>query len=128
MTSDTLVHLSGVPVLACAPDGPVLRGDRDVVDLIAAALQHGADLVLVPAGRLTDEFFTLRTGLAGEIVQKFVNYRLRLAIVGDISRHVAGSSALRDFVSEANRGNQVWFVGTAQDLDQRLRRGGRAAR
>jgi Domain of unknown function (DUF4180) len=45
--------------------------------------------------------------LAGEFAQKFVNYRLRLAIVGDISQHLAGSEALCDFVAETNRGNQL---------------------
>jgi hypothetical protein len=126
MTSGTLVDLHGVPVLACTPDGPKLAGDGDAVDLIAEAIQHHAELVLLPAERLTDEFFALSTRLAGEVIQKFVNYRLRLAIVGDISRHLARSSALRDFVYEANRGSQVWFVATPEELAERLRRYRRA--
>jgi hypothetical protein len=122
MTSETLVHLHGVPVLACAPDGPTLRDERDAVDLIGQACGHGAELVLLPAERVIPEFFTLSTRLAGEIVQRFVNYRLRLVIVGDISGYIAHSSALRDFVYETNRGSQVWFVTTAEELDDRLRR------
>lgn len=120
MTAESLVHMHGVPVLVLPPDGPQLQTERDVVDLIGAALEHNADLVLVPAERLTDDFFTLRTRLAGEFAQKFVNYRLRLAILGDISQHLARSEALRDFVAETNRGNQLWFVATSQELDQRL--------
>jgi hypothetical protein len=122
MTPDTLVHLHGVPVLECAPDGEKLRGTGDVLDVIGTAIGLGAELVLVPIQRLTDDFFTLRTGLAGEIVQKFVNYRIRLVVVGDISRHVAKSSALGAFVSESSRGGELWFVPTKEDLAERLRR------
>jgi hypothetical protein len=45
---------------------------------------------------------------------------MRLAVVGDVSRHVAASTALRDLVFESNRGNQVWFVADLDELDTRL--------
>lgn len=122
MTSETFAHRYGVPVLTCAPDGPPLTSGGQVVDLIGEALHRGAELVVVPASRLPDEFFTLRTGQAGEIVQKFVNYRLRLVVVGDLSDRVAVSPTLRAFVNEANRGRQTWFVTDAADLDRRLQR------
>jgi hypothetical protein len=77
---------------------------------------------VAPAQRLTDDFFKLSSGVAGDIVQKFVNYRRRVVIVGDISRHVAGSSALRDFVYEANRDDHIWFVATLEGLERRRRR------
>ena len=48
--------------------------------MIGEAIEHRAGLVLIPVERLEDEFFRLRTRVAGEIVQKFVNYGLRLAI------------------------------------------------
>lgn len=62
------------------------------------------------------EFFTLSTGLAGEFLQKFANYRLRLVIVGDVSRYTEQSSAVGDFVREANRGNQITFVSRLEEL------------
>ncbi|WBB70499.1 DUF4180 domain-containing protein [Micromonospora sp. WMMD812] len=120
MTTDTLRDLHGVPVLDCADDGPALRDDADALDVIGDALGRGAELVVLPAGRLDDAFFQLRSGVAGEIVQKFVNYRLRLAVVGDISAHLAASSALRDFVTESNRGRQLWFLPSRADLEERL--------
>jgi hypothetical protein len=107
-------------VLECAPDGATLGADQSLTDLIGQALSHQADVVVVPVERLTEGFFNLRTGIAGEVVQKFVNYRLRLAVVGDISRHLAASSALRAFVNEANRGRQLWFVADRDELDTRL--------
>lgn len=121
MSTDTLVTLAGTTALACAPDGPKICGGDDATDVIGAALGHGVELVVLPVRRLAVEFFTLRTGVAGEVVQKFVNYRLRLAVVGDISGHVTRSIALRDFVVEANRGRQLWFVDTPAELAERLR-------
>jgi hypothetical protein len=79
-------------------------------------------MILVPVELLEDDFFQLKTRLAGQIIQKFVTYRRRLIILGDISGHVAQSRALRDFVYEANRGTQVWFLTDLQELSQRLNR------
>src|SRR4051794_8391969 len=120
--SDNVSDRHGVRVLECAAGGPALAGDADALDLIAGAYGQEIDLIAVPATRLDDRFFTLRTGVAGQIVQKFVNYRLRLAIVGDITKHLDDSSALRDFVSESNRGRHLWFVADLTELDVRLER------
>lgn len=126
-TPDTLNALNplhtlhgGVRVLRCAPDGPPLDGEQAALDLIGDAFGQEAELVVVPVERVGAEFFRLRSGIAGAVVQKFANYRLRLAVVGDISAHVAGSTALRDFVHEANQGDQLWFVADEEELDARL--------
>lgn len=92
------------------------------MNLIAEAIQLGAEAVSVPAQRCSAEFFTLATGVAGAVVQKFVNYRLPLAIVGDISVPLAHSNAFAAFVHETNRGNQVWFVANREQLAERLDR------
>jgi hypothetical protein len=120
MTADTASVHHGVRVLHCAPDGPVLANDRDAADVVGAAISHRATLIGIPVARLTDGFFTLRTRIAGEIVGKLVNYRLRVAIIGDIADHLAASSALRDWVTESNRGRQLWFVTDLAELDRRL--------
>jgi len=100
----------GVPVLICPAEGEPLRSDREALDVIGEAFHLGARWVVVPASRCEDDFFRLRTRIAGDIVQKFVNYRLGLVVLGDISRHTAASESLRDFVSETNRGTQTWFL------------------
>lgn len=117
---DVIEQRAGVPVLVCDPDGPPVASERDVLDLIGAALA-GADVVAVPAHRLDPRFFTLESRFAGEVMQKFVNYRLRLAVIGDISTHLAGSSALRALVHESNQGGQVWFLPDLAALEDRLR-------
>ncbi|MGE3287036.1 MAG: DUF4180 domain-containing protein [Pseudonocardia sp.] len=97
-------------------DGPPLADEESALTIIGDALGAGAELVTVPVARLTPDFFRLRTGVAGAVVQKFVNYRLRLVIVGD----VAADGALADWVREANRGRELWFVADAAELARRL--------
>jgi hypothetical protein len=91
-------------------EGPPLGTEDDAVELIGEALGQDADLIAIPAQRLSADFWRLSTRTAGLFLQKLINYRLRVVIVGDISEPVAGSSALADFVRESNRGGQVSFV------------------
>ncbi|MFP2927540.1 DUF4180 domain-containing protein [Pyxidicoccus sp. 3LG] len=116
MTTKTL-ELGGVRVLALSAEGPTVGTANDLISL---AWEHQADLVAVPAERLGDAFFKLATGVAGEIAQKFVNYRLRLAVLGDISAQVENSKALKSFVYESNQGSQLWFLDDLDALAVRL--------
>src|ERR1019366_1840624 len=114
--------IQDVRVLICAPDGNKLTTERDALDLIGEAMQQGAEVVLIPVERLDEDFFHLKTRLAGQIIQKFVTYRLRLVILGDISRYATQNHAFRNFVYETNRGNHVWFITNLQELSERLKR------
>ena len=125
---DRLEHLHGIAVLVCASEGTVLDTERDALDLIATALHARVRWVAIPTGRLGDEFFRLRTGLAGQILQKFVNYELGIAFLGDISTHTKANSALRDLVRECDRGGQAWFLPDLEALRARLERGRAAGR
>ncbi|MDW5324938.1 DUF4180 domain-containing protein [Plantactinospora sp. KLBMP9567] len=117
---DEIQDRAGASVLLCDPGGPPIATEQDVLDLIGAAFL-GATVVAVPANRLDPSFFALGTRFAGEVMQKFVNYRLRLVVVGDISGHLATSSALRALVEESNKAGHVWFVPDLDALDDRLR-------
>ncbi|MBP0450828.1 DUF4180 domain-containing protein [Kitasatospora sp. RG8] len=117
-----VVEIAGTTVLRLPAEGTVIGGEGDAMDLIGDAMGRDATWVVVPAARLGGDFFRLSTRVAGGIVQKFVNYRIGLAVTGDISEHVAASSALRDFVVESNRGNQLWFLADAGEFDARLAR------
>ncbi|MEV4557612.1 DUF4180 domain-containing protein [Kitasatospora sp. NPDC049285] len=113
-------ELAGVPVLVCPVAGEPVAGEREALDLLGEAGYLGAHWVVLPVERLGEEFFRLRSGVAGAIVQKFAQYRMRLAVVGDIAAHVERSTALRDFVRESNRGSQLWFAADLAELSTRL--------
>ena len=57
---------------------------------------------------LCEDFFKLSTGIAGDVLQKFVNYNLKFAIIGDFSEYT--SKSFKDFVYENNKGNHILFL------------------
>ena len=118
--ADRSYELHGERIFECAAEGVPLRSDRDAIDLISAASEHRARLVVIPAERLDGSFFRLKTGVAGAMLQKFVTYQFRVAILGDISEQMKESSALRDFVYECNRGSQLWFLANRDELGKWL--------
>jgi hypothetical protein len=122
--TETSYDLYGVHILECAADGAPIRTARDATDLMSKAWEANAKVLVIPVERLDTDFFQLSTGVAGEIVQRFVNYRMRIAIVGDISRYVDESKSFRDFVRETNRGDQIWFVANREELAEHFLRAG----
>ncbi|GCE30002.1 hypothetical protein KDA_54860 [Dictyobacter alpinus] len=118
--ADTLTTIQGVQMLVCAPDGKKLTGESEAVELIGETMYHGVDWILMPVERLDANFFQLKNRLAGHIIQKFVTYRKRLVILGDISSYVEQSSAFKAFVAETNRGTQIWFLKDLTELAARL--------
>src|ERR1700691_1794627 len=121
MLATKFYELQGVRVLELLADESKLQTYNDAVELIGKSFENRATLIVIPVECLDDEFFQLKTRIAGELIQKFVQYRLRLAIVGDISGFLAESSALRAFVTESNRGNDVWFLASRAELSRRLK-------
>ena len=117
--SDQLQSIGGVEVLVGSADGPPV-GATTVLDLVGDALGRAAEWIALPVARLDPDFFSLRSGVAGDVVQKLTNYRLRLAVLGDIAPLTDASTALRDWVREANRGSTVWFVADLDELAGRL--------
>jgi hypothetical protein len=107
-------------VLSVSIEGPSISSERDAADIVGQAFEQGAAWVALPVERLGPDFFRLSTRIAGDVIQKFVTYRFKVAVVGDISAYVADSDALRDFVYESNRGQQVWFVSSLTELERRL--------
>lgn len=128
----TLVEVEGQRCLVTAADGPPVCDAGGARDLTEEAMNHRASVVVVPVERLDASFFQLRSGLAGEVLQKVLNYHLKIAILGDVSAYVAASDALRDFVAESNRGRDIFFVSDMAALEARLaalaRRTGAAGR
>ena len=59
---------------------------------------------------VTEDFFILSTCLAGEIMQKFINYGIRFAIYGDFSNYT--SKPLKDLMYESNKGKDIYFQPT----------------
>lgn len=121
---DEIRDIGGVTVLMAAAEGPPVATGEDATALIGEALGGRAEMIVLPVSRLHPDFLDLSSRMAGEVIQKFTNYRLRTAILGDISAALERSEALRAFVVESNRGAGLWFVADEADLATRLRAAG----
>lgn len=86
------------------PGGKQIRTEQDGLDLVALCAQHGTSLLMIQAGALVDDFFRLRTGLAGAIAQKFTQYGIKAALVLDTAS-IQGK--FQDFIAESNRGTTL---------------------
>lgn len=113
-------EIGGQQVYVCPGEGPSLAQDANLSDLIGDLFGSGATIVAIPLSRLGPDFLRLSSGLAGQVLQKLVNYRFRVAVLGDVSAAVASSDPLRDFIRESNRGTTVWFVDDLAALEAKL--------
>ena len=119
--SGTVIEIAGVRAWLADREGPPIADDRAASDILGETFSARVSLVVIPTSRLTPAFLDLKTRLAGELLQKFVNYDRRVVILGDVSEAVANSVPLRDFVRESNRGRTVWFMPDLAALEAKLR-------
>ena len=115
-----------------APRGAiaVLSGGKVQITDAGAALdlamsiryETGISRLAINKEALCGDFFILSTGVAGEILQKFINYRFKAAIYGDYTGYT--SKPLQDFIRESNRGRDFFFVSTQEEALQKLRDAG----
>ncbi|MBN2444279.1 MAG: DUF4180 domain-containing protein [Spirochaetales bacterium] len=77
-----------------------IENESDAVDVVGFCGCHQTNLVLMYEDNLTEKFFDLKTGVAGEILQKFINYRVRIAIVLSMER-ITGR--FKEMVNESHR-------------------------
>jgi ribosomal protein S18 acetylase RimI-like enzyme len=100
-------------------DELLITDAQSALDLMATVkYETGCDAMAIPKETVAEDFFILSTGLAGEILQKFVTYRVKLAIIGDYSRYTC--KPLRDFMYESNNGSHFFFVGTEAEAVAKL--------
>jgi hypothetical protein len=113
------VERGGKRFLVCA--GPI-RSPSDALELV------GSDALglVVLAEHLPPEFFDLRTGFAGELLQKLENYRLRVAAV--FPTEEGYGERFREFLFEARRrGGTFRAFGAREDAERWLTDGDEAA-
>lgn len=92
---------------ASPSSGEFIRSERDFIDLLSWGTDNKTDHYLLMETNFVPAFYDLSTGLAGAILQKVSNYRVRLAIVGSFAS--VTSERFREFMQESNKGSSVRF-------------------
>lgn len=99
----------------------IIVDTNSALDLIMTVqYETGADRIAIDKDAVSEEFFILSTGIAGEILQKFINYHIKAAIFGDYSKYT--SKPLKDFIYESNHGKDFFFVATREEAIDRLKK------
>lgn len=102
-------HKTDLSVIAeICTDEMFIQSSQDGLDLLGNLYYQGFEKIIIHEKNLTPGFFELSNGMAGEILQKFSNYRVQLAIVGDFEKFTRKS--IRDFISESNRTGHIIFT------------------
>ena len=96
----------------------VIHSTEDALNLMGDLYYKGYDGLILHEEQITPSFFDLKTKMAGEILQKFSNYRFPLVLIGDFSKFP--SQSLQDFIRESNKGRLVNFVSTFPEALQLL--------
>ena len=101
-------------VIAVVTECETIRTTGDALDLLASVrYETHADCLAIDKQLLDEKFFILSSGFAGQVLQKFVNYQMKLAIWGDFTRYT--SKPLQDFIRESNQGRAVGFLPTQEE-------------
>lgn len=104
--------IDGLEVAEVTASTVIINNAEDGLNLLGDLYYQGFERIIIYEKNITQEFFELKNGLAGEILQKFSNYRIRLIIVGDFDYK---GQSIKDFIYESNKGKQVNFLPTITD-------------
>lgn len=110
---------NGTMIAVVSSDEKIIVDTQSALDLaMTVKYETDAEKIVINKKAVVEEFFILSTGIAGDILQKFTNYHMKLAIYGDYSGYT--SKPLRDFIYESNQGKDFFFVETKEDAIQKL--------
>lgn len=95
-----------------------IRSTQDALDLMANCRNKQAGKLIINEKNVIPEFFDLKTGILGDILQKFITYDFQLAVVGDFSKFE--SKNFQDFIYESNKTGKIFFVSSIEEAKERL--------
>lgn len=97
----------------------LISDSQSALDLMMTVIyEKECNRIILDKRAICEEFFRLSSGIAGDVLQKFTNYRTKLAIVGDFSMYT--SKPLRDFIYECNKGKDIFFVSNMEQAIEKL--------
>ncbi len=114
-----IITLNGITTAHVTADERVIIDAQTALDLMMTVkYETGTENIAISKNLIVDDFFILSSGLAGEILQKFINYGFRIAIYGDFSKFT--SKPLNDFMYESNKGRDIFFTDSLEKATEKL--------
>ncbi|MGI6192429.1 MAG: DUF4180 domain-containing protein [Christensenellales bacterium] len=114
-----VIQANGNPIAVVHNETAVITDGQTALDfLMNVQYETESSSIVLNKEALCEDFFVLSTRIAGDVLQKVVNYRFRLAIVGDFSQYT--SKPLKDFIYESNNGNAIFFLPSESEAVEKL--------
>ncbi len=99
--------------LETVPGSGMLESERDALDLVGSCGEYQVYRLLINAENIPDTFYDLRSGLAGSVLLKFSNYRIKAAAL--VNSVLAEQGKFHEFAIETNRGNEFGVFNQRED-------------
>lgn len=114
-----IIEIKNDKIAIVNSDTQIISDGQSALDFTGSiAYEHDCRNIVVNKTAITEDFFNLSSGVAGEVAQKLVNYSFKLAIVGDFSGYT--SKPLHDFIYESNKGRHLYFVTDEDEAIKKL--------
>ncbi|MGI6585821.1 MAG: DUF4180 domain-containing protein [Lutisporaceae bacterium] len=115
----TVVKENNVEIAIASSNEILIKDVQSALDFMATInYETGCNRIILNKSAICEDFFDLKTRLAGEILQKFINYHVKIAIVGDFS--VYSNKSLKDFIYESNKGRDIFFLSNEDQTIEKL--------
>lgn len=113
------VNQNNIEIAIISSSEILIKDVQSALDFMATvAYETGCNRIILNKSAISEDFFQLSTKLAGEILQKFINYHVKIAIIGDFS--VYSSKSLKDFIYESNNGKDIFFFPDEKQAIEKL--------
>ncbi|GIP18083.1 hypothetical protein J40TS1_37250 [Paenibacillus montaniterrae] len=115
----TTINRNDVELALVSSSELLITDVQSALDLIATvSYETGCNRIIINKSAIIEDFFDLKTKILGEITQKFINYQIKMAIVGDFSAYT--SKSLKDYIYESNSGKNFFFLESEEQAIEKL--------
>jgi PadR family transcriptional regulator, regulatory protein AphA len=95
-----------------------LSTEQEALDLISLGWEHETQFLIIHYDALSEDFFKLKTKVAGDIIQKFVNYGIKVAAI--IPKETMEKGRFKEMALETNKGNHFRMYGSKEEAEKWL--------
>lgn len=113
-----IYKINGSKIAEIVSEDIEISNSQDALDMMADFFNQGIKKIILKENNIIPDFFNLKTGLAGDILQKFTNYNFIIAVVGDFSKY--SGKSIKDFIFESNKTGKIIFVNSSDEAKEKL--------
>lgn len=89
--------------------------ESDVLDIIGMCISNDIELVLLKEEVFTEEFINLKTRLAGMVLQKFINYHIKVSAIIEDKSKIQGR--FKELIYELNKASDFRVFDNSVDAE-----------